>query len=199
VAVVAWVVVVVLGVALLFKSHVSTYPTIDRFRLYAAENATFTYPENWKINDCVPDHPFIELPGTIRSDYKRKKGYQLTIYGADTFNCIKGRPDRLDIYSEDIAASDSPCVPATSTRGEHLSNGLYLQLQEQGDRILAVQIKQNSCFAPADVVVLGFAFVDPKAKEGDAAQFGVASIKKTDFLASPQYRDIKALAESIRY
>jgi hypothetical protein len=199
-AVVAWVVVLVLGVAVLFKNHQpATYPVVQDRKIYAAENATFKYPANWTLNNCDPNRPFIELPGTIRAEYKGSKSYQLTIYGADSFRCIKDRPERFDIYRETMTASDSPCALATSTRGELLSNGLYLQLQIQGDRVLAVQIRQNSCYAPADAVVLGFAFADPQAMEGDRTKWGLPSVRKEDFITSPQYRDIQALAESIKY
>lgn len=199
-AVMAWVAVVVLGVALLIRGHVGggTYPATQILKVYAAENATFRYPANWTISNCEPGKPFIELPGTIKSDYK-DKNYQLKIYGTTAYNCIKDRPDRLDLYPEELTASSNPCAPATSTEGERLGNGLYLQLQQDGDDVLAVQIKQNSCYAPSDTAVLAFAFTDPKPESGDAAAFGLPRVNKKAFLESPQYQDIKTLAESIRY
>jgi len=199
VAVAAWVVVIVLGIALLLRGDGSNYPVTDLKKVYAAENATFTYPANWTLNDCAPDKAFIELPGTIGSDYKGRQAYPLTIYGTGAFNCVKDRPERLDIYSEQIVASDTPCSITTSTKGERLENGLYMQLQEQVGKIIAAHIKQNSCFAPADTVVLGFAFLDPAEEPGDAAEFGRPGVETDAFLASQQYQDIRALAESIRY
>lgn len=199
IAVVAWAAVMVLGILLLLQNTRSTYPAETRVKVYAAENATFKLPINWKVNsDCDPNRPFIELPGTIESDYK-KKGYELQIYGMGAFSCVKNRPERLDIYPEQMVASDNPCAPATSTEGKRLGNGLYLNLKEQGGKIVAVHIQQNVCYAPANTVVLGFSFVDPKAETDDMARLGPPRVKKEDFLKSPQYRDIKALAESIRY
>ena len=199
IAVAAWIVVLVLGIAVFFKDRTGTYPAADVYKVYAAENATFTYPANWQINNCVTGHPFIELPGNIKATYKNKKGYKLAMYGTGAYSCVKDRPERLDIYHEDIVASDHPCAPGTSTEGERLSNGLYLQLQEEGGEVVAVDIKQNSCFAPADTVVLGFAFTDPNAADGDTEQYGPPSVPKKDLLKSRQYQDIRALAQSIRY
>lgn len=167
-------------------------------KIYAAENATFRYPENWTINNCEPSKPFIELPGSIRSDYKRR-GYELKIYGSSAFNCIKDRPERLDIYPENMTASATPCAPATSTEGERLSNGLYLQLREEAGDVLAIQIRQNKCYAPNDTLVLGFAFADPEPRDGDSFTHGLPRVDKDTLLKSPQYRDIKELAESIKY
>jgi hypothetical protein len=198
IAVAAWVAVVVLGLMLFVKTHVSTYPAVKTLKVYAAENATFEYPSNWTVNNCVPGKSFMELPGTIKTDFKRK-GYQLKMYGTTAFNCIKDRPERLDLYPEELAASNNPCAPATSTDGERLSNGLYLQLQQEGGSVLAVNIKQNSCYAPADTLVLGFGFTDPKPESGDSVSYGIPRVKKETFLASRQYLDIKAVAESIKY
>jgi hypothetical protein len=198
-AVAAWIVVLVLGIAVFFKGRSGTYPTTDAYNVYAAENATFTYPANWQINNCVDGHPFIELPGNIKTKYKNKKDYKLTMYGTGAYTCVKGRPERLDIYHEDIVASDHPCAPGTSTEGERLPNGLFLQLQEEDGEVVAVDIKQNSCFAPADTVVLGFAFTDPKAGDGDTEQFGPPRVAEKDLLKSRQYQDIRTLAQSIRY
>ncbi|HTH72724.1 MAG TPA: hypothetical protein VL737_05180 [Candidatus Pristimantibacillus sp.] len=199
IAVSAWVIVLILGVTLLFRGDGTNYPVTGQQKTYAAENATFKYPANWTINQCAPNQPLIQLPGTIAASYKGKKRYPLTIYGADAFNCIKGRPDRLDIYPENMTAGSNPCSIATSTKGEKLKNGLYLELQEEGDYVVAIHIKQNSCYAPSDTVVLGFAFTDPNAEEGDLAKYGLPSVKKQDLLASDQYKDIRTLAESISY
>ena len=199
IAVAAWAVVLVLGVVLLVRSNVSTYPTTSDLKIYAAENATFKYPANWTINNCAPDKPFIELPGTIKSDYKDRRNYQLSVYGTGAYNCIKDRPERLDISPEEIVASDTPCAPATSTEGEKLVNGLYLQLQEDAGQVVAVHIKQNRCFASTDTVVLGFGFMDPQAEPGDTSTYGPPRVSKEDFLLSRQYQDIRTLAESIRY
>lgn len=198
-AVAAWAVVVVLGVMLIVRNNTSTYPATDQLKVYAAENATFKYPANWTVNDCSSNKPFIELPGTIKSDYKDSKAYPLTIYGTGAYNCVRDRPERLDLSPEEIVASDNPCATATSTEGEKLENGLYLQLKEQEGELVAVYIKQNSCFAPADTVVLGFAFSDPKAEEGDVTMFGTPHVKTEDFVKSRQYQDIRTLAGSIRY
>lgn len=199
VAIAAWVLVVVLGVMLLLQRNVSTYPVTDILKVYAGENATFTYPENWTLNKCEPGQPFIELPGTIKTDYKGNDHYQVAIYGTGAFNCIRDRPEKFDIYPENMVASDTPCAPATSTDGERLENGLYLQIQQIDERVAAVHIKQNNCFVPVNTVVLGFAFTDPQAEEDDVEEFGPPTVNKEDFLASPQYQDIRALAESIRY
>ncbi len=199
IAVAAWTLVVVLGLAVFVRSNTPTYPATGGLKVYAAENATFKYPDNWKVNDCSPEKPFMQLPGYIKSDYKGKKGYRLEIYGAVAFECVTGRPERLDLYSETIEASDEPCAPGTSTKGEKLKNGLYLQLQIMEEQVYAVHIKQNSCYAPSDTVVIGFAFTDPKEKEGDFAKYGAPWVDKEAFLKSRQYQDIKALAESIAY
>lgn len=199
IAVAAWAVALVLGLMLLVRSTAGTYPTTDDLQVYAAENATFMHPANWTINDCVAGRPFIELPGTFKADYKGQKAYPLAIYGTGAYNCIKGRPERFDIYPEDIIASDTPCATATSTKGEKLGNGLYLQLQEQEGELVAIYIKQNSCFAPADTAVIGFAFKDLQAEPGDADKYGPSRVSKDKFLASRQYKDIRALAESIHY
>jgi hypothetical protein len=199
IAVAAWVVVLVLGVLLFVRNTTGGYPVTDKMMVYAAENATFTYPENWTINNCEPDEPFIELPGTIKTDYKGQKAYKLTIYGTGAFNCVRDRPERLDLYPEQIVASDNPCAPGTSTQGERLQNGLYLQLQEFDDEVTAVFIKQNTCYAPPDTAVLAFSFADPNSEPGDTAEYGRPSVPKESFLGSPQYKDIRALAESIRY
>src|SRR6185369_6089235 len=142
--------------------------------------------------------PFIELPGTIKTDYKHKD-YQIKMYGTTAYNCIKDRPERLDLYPEEMTASSNPCAPATSTEGEQLSNGLYLQLQQEGDDVLAINVRQNSCYAPADTLVLGFGFTDPKPESADSSSFGVPRIKKEKLLESRQYKDIRTLAESIKY
>jgi len=199
IAVSAWAVVLVLGVTLLIRNNADTYPVVDRYKVYAAENATFTYPANWTINRCSPDKSFIEVPGTIKSDYKGQKAYLLTIYGDVVYQCMENRPARFDIRSEKLVASSTPCAPATSTDGERLDNGLYLQLQEMDEEVYAVHIKQNSCYAPADTVVLGFAFLDPHAEPEDAGEHGPPRIKKEAFLKSRQFQDIRALAQSIRY
>lgn len=198
IAVAAWAAVIVLGLVFLVRSNVSPYPATDRLKVYAAENATFKYPENWTINNCESGKPFIELPGAIKTDYKRK-GYELKMYGTTAYNCIKDRPERLDLYPEEMAASSNPCAPASSTDGEQLGNGLYLQLREEQGDILSVHIKQNSCYAPADTLVLGFGFVDPDPQPGDTAEFGTPRVDKETFLKSRQYQDIRALAESIKY
>ena len=199
ISIVAWAAVIVLGIVLLLRNNQSTYPVDRSLKVYAAENATFRYPANWKLNtECKADQPFLELPGTIRSDYKEKR-YELQIYGFGAFSCIKDRPEKLDIYTEQMVASDTPCAPSSSTDGDRLENGLYFNLKEQGGKIIAVHIQQNGCYAPANTVVLGFAFVDPYARTDDMTKFGTPRIKKADFLASPQYRDIRALAESIKY
>src|SRR5690606_15906589 len=104
IAVAAWAAVIVLGLVFLVRSNVSPYPATDRLKVYAAENATFKYPENWTINNCESGKPFIELPGAIKTDYKRK-GYELKMYGTTAYNCIKDRPERLDLYPEEMAAS----------------------------------------------------------------------------------------------
>lgn len=199
IAVAAWAVVLVLGLMLLVRGNTNTYPVTSEKKVYAAENATFKYPANWTINNCVPDKPFIELPGSVKSGYKDRGDYSLTIYGTGAYNCIKDRPERLDISPEEIVASDTPCATATSTEGEKLVNGLYLQLQEDAGQVVAVHIKQNSCFAGADTVVLGFAFTDPQAEPGDTAAYGPPRVDKEDFLNSRQYQDIRTLAESIKY
>src|SRR5688572_27939221 len=93
VAVAAWAVVIVLGIMLLVQNNASTYPATDRLKVYAAENATFKYPANWTINDCSTNKPFIELPGTIKSNYKNKRSYPLTVYGTGAYNCINDRPE----------------------------------------------------------------------------------------------------------
>jgi hypothetical protein len=198
-AVAAWVAVAVLGLLLLVRSNVSTYPATNTLKVYAAENATFKYPENWTVNNCEADKPFIELPGTIKTDYKKDHNYQLKMYGTTAYNCIKDRPERLDLYPEEIAASSNPCAPASSTEGEQLDNGLYIQLQQEGNDVLAIHVKQNSCYAPADTLVMGFAFTDPDPKLGDSVEFGVPRVKKEKLLESRQYKDIRALAESIKY
>ena len=199
-ALTAWVVVVVLGITLLLRQNADSYPATDRLKTYAAENATFTYPANWKINNCTPDKSFVEIPGNIRSDYKDHKNYLLTMYGDVVYECMKHRPARLDIRPEKVRASpDQPCVLATSTKGERLENGLYLQFQEIEDEVYAVHIKQNSCYAPDDTVVLGFAFSDPDPKPDDRDDYGPPRVSKEAFLKSRQYQDIHALAESIHY
>jgi hypothetical protein len=195
----AWVVALVLGVTLLIRNSADTYPVTDMYKVYAAENATFTYPANWTINRCSPDKSFIEVPGTIKSDYKGRNAYLLTIYGDVVYECMENRPARLDIRSEKLVASNDPCAPATSTEGEDLGNGLYLQLQETDEEVYALHIKQNSCYAPADTVVLGFAFLDPNAEPDDSAEHGPPRVKKEAFLKSRQFQDIRALAQSIRY
>src|SRR6266545_6090240 len=198
VALAAWVVVLVLGLQLYWQHIRDAYPATDKLKIYAAENATFMYPVNWQINQCGSGKPFIELPGTIKAKYKGRQAYQFTMYGTGSYACVKGAPERLDIYSETIAASDHPCVTATSPRGERLQNGLYIQLDESGDEVFGVSIRQNSCFVPGDMFVLRFAFTDPEAEPGDAEKYGSTRINKQDFLASRQYQDIQALAESIR-
>jgi len=198
VAVMAWAAVIVLGLVFLLRGNASSYPVTDQLKVYAAENATFKYPANWTINNCESGKPFIELPGAIKTDYKRK-GYELKMYGTTAYNCIKDRPERLDLYPEEMSASDNPCAPATSTEGERLSNGLYLQLHEEQGDVLAVHIKQNSCYAPVDTLVLGFGFVDPDPQPGGTLEFGTPRVDKETFLKSRQYQDIRALAESIKY
>lgn len=198
IAVVAWAAVVVLGLLLLVRNNVSTYPAVSGLKVYAAENATFKYPENWTINNCEAGKPFMELPGTIKANTKDKRD-QLKIYGTTAYNCIKDRPERLDLYPEEMTASSNPCAPSSSTEGERLSNGLYLQLQQEGSDVLAIQIKQNSCYAPADTVVLAFAFSNPKPDSGDMTDLGVPRVDKNKLLESRQYKDIRALAESIKY
>lgn len=199
IAVAAWVLVVVLGIAVLVRGDGSNYPVTDTKKIYAAENATFSYPANWTVNACTSNKPFIELPGTIGSDYKDRRNYPLGIYGMGAYNCVRDRPERLDISPEEIVASDTPCAPASSTKGEKLSNGLYLQLRESDGKVTAVEIRQNKCYAPNDTMVLGFAFVDPEAEAGDEAAFGQPCVDKEAFVQSPQYQDIRAVAESIRY
>jgi len=195
----AWVAVLVLGIFLIFRPSGSSYPKTDILKTYAGENATFTYPENWTVGNCGLDEPFLELPGTIESEYKGKRSYPLAIYGTGAYNCMKDRPQRFDIYPENLKASDNPCAPSASTEGERLDNGLYFEVKEQGEHVVAVHIKQNNCYAPADTVVLGFAFVDPEMQVGDDVEFGMPTVNKEIFLKSPQYADMHSLAQSIRY
>jgi hypothetical protein len=199
VALAAWVIVAALGVALFVRHTADPYPATDKHKMYAAENATFTYPQNWTINACVPGHSFIELPGTIKGDYKGRQAYGFTIIGSGAYACSKDRPERLDLYAETFTASDNPCAPATSTKGERLDNGLYLHLAEHNGEVYGISIHQNSCFAPEGVSVLTFSLMDPQAKVGDTEEYGPPRIKQEAFLVSRQYQDIKALVESIRY
>jgi len=197
----AWVIALVLGIANMVQQPHSSYPVAKSHKIYAGENATFAYPDNWTISGCVPGEPFIALPGTIPGIYKDKHSYPLSMYGITAFTCIKGRPERFDIHDETIVASENPCSVRTSTSGERLKNGLYLQLQQDGDDVLAVNIRQNKCFTQTDTSVLGFSFADPAATGANTSDDEVVTprVKKDVFLASPQYRDIRALAESIRY
>ena len=199
IATAAWVVVLVLGLVLLARGSRDPYPTTDKLKVYAAENATFRYPANWTINSCLSGRHFIELPGTIKTDFKGRKAYPFDMYGTSSYICIKGRPERLDIYPEVIVASDAPCAPVTSTQGEKLENGLYLQLEESEGEVLAINIKQNSCYAPYYTFVLSFGFTDPTVKPEDQGEVDSPRVKKETLLASKQYQDIRTLAESIRY
>jgi hypothetical protein len=192
----AWVVVLVLGLQLFLRHVGGSYPATSKLKIYAGENATFMYPANWSISDCVADKPFIALPGTIKAHFKGKHAYPFTIEGEVSYRCMEGRPARLDIYSETLVASDHPCSTAMSTKGERLSNGLYLQLEERSGTVEAVNIQQNACFAPDGVHVLQFHFVDPEQK---GLQTETPAVGKAQLLASQQYKDIKALAASIRY
>ena len=196
IAIFAWIIVLILGVQLLWRHVSPTYPGAGKLKIYAGENATFMYPENWTLNNCVADKPFIELPGSIKTNYKGKQAYKFTIEGSGSYRCIEGRPERFDIYSEKITASESPCSITLSTKGEKLKNGLYLQLQERNGEVQSLVIRQNECFAPADTIILRFSFADPRS-EGVVEE--PLTVEKDSFLASPQYKDIKELAESIRY
>lgn len=199
IAVTAWVMVLVLGVLLLVRGGSGNYPVAEEYKFYAAENATLKYPANWTINDCDSEAPFIELPGTISSNYRGKKS-KLSIYGTGAYNCVSGRPERLDLHPEEMIASEQPCAPGTSTEGERLKNGLYLQLLEYDtDEIAAIHIKQNSCYAPENTLVLGFGFEDPELEPGSFSDHGPPRVNKDILLESPQYQDIRALAESISY
>lgn len=199
VALAAWVVALVLGAQLFFRHVLSAYPATTKMKIYAGENATFMYPENWIINGCGTAKAFIELPGTIKSEFKGRQAYAFILQGSGQYECITDRPERFDIYSEEIVASDHPCAIATSTPGERLQNGLYLQLDEQDDAVLRLHIRQNACFAPPSTSILSFTFVDTDQGSNDIAKHGQPRVKKDDLLASRQYRDIKTLAESIRY
>jgi hypothetical protein len=199
IALAAWVVALILGVVLFWRHVGGSYPATSQLKVYAGENATFMYPANWMLNACSRSKPFIELPGTIKSDFKGRQAYAFTIYGTGAYQCMKDRPERFDLYPETIGASDTPCSLATSTRGERLKNGLYLQLREEWEGISGISIRQNVCFAPNETVVLGFAFADPKAEDDDPEKFGPPRVKKEALLHSRQYQDIKALAESFRY
>jgi hypothetical protein len=199
VAAFAWVVALALGIANVLQSPRANYPTAKSHKIYAGENATFTYPDNWVISSCVPGEPLISLPGTIMGTYRGKDAYPLSMYGISAFSCVKGRPVRLDIHDETIVASENPCSIRNSTSGERLKNGLYLQLQQDGENILAVNIRQNKCFTQTDTSVLGFSFATPTANKDDGDDPATPRVKKDVFLASQQYRDIRAVAESIRY
>jgi hypothetical protein len=196
IAVFAWIVVLILGAQLYWRHVSGSYPATSKLKIYAGENATFMHPENWAISNCVADKPFIALPGTIKADYKGKQAYSFVIEGKVSYRCMEGRPERFDIYSETLTASSNPCSPALSTKGEKLKNSLYLQLQEHEGKVQRVSIKQNACFAPADTAVMEFYFVDP---EQEGVQIETPGVEKAAFLASRQYQDIKALAESIHY
>ena len=198
-AALAWFVVLILGITLLARNSRNPYPATNQLKIYAAENATFAYPANWTVNNCVPGHAFIELPGTMKTDFKGKKAYGLGLEGTGDYACIKNSPERLDLYSETISASDNPCAPASSTPGEKLDNGLYLQLGEQDGKVYGVSIHQNACFAPSGAAVLTFSFVDPQPKEGREGAIDTPYVSRKAFLASRQYKDIRALAQSIRY
>lgn len=197
IAVFAWIVVLILGLQLFWRHVSGSYPATSKLKIYAGENATFMYPENWTINNCVADRAFIELPGNIKADFKGKQAYRLTIEGASSYRCMENRPERFDIYSETIKASDNPCSQDFSTKGDRLNNGLFLQLLEEEGKVTSVQVKQNNCFAPADVSVLRFTFVDPTPEGGVATE--TPGVPTKDFLTSRQYKDIRALAESMRY
>jgi len=80
-----------------------------------------------------------------------------------------------------------------------LANGLYLQLHEEDGDVVAVNVRQNKCFTQNDTSVIGFSFADPTPDEGNTDRYVTPRIKKELFLASKQYKDIRALAESIRY
>lgn len=196
VALAAWAVVSVLGILLAARHTRDSYPATDKSKIYAGENATFYYPENWTINNCEGDKHFIELPGTIKSTYKGRHAYPFTMYGMAAYECIKDRPQRFDIHPEEIVASEKPCSIATSTKGKRLDNGLYLQLAEDKDGVFGIVIRQNNCFAPPESSVLAFAFTDPAADTGLQT---IPRINKDVLLASRQYQDIKTLAEGIKY
>jgi hypothetical protein len=199
VAAAAWAVVIVLGLALALRGVEDPYPVTNNWKVYAGENATLRYPDNWQVRTCNPGHEFIELPGTIKTSYKGQKSYGLKIEGGGSYGCSNNKPERFDIYPETFVASDTPCIPATSTQGQRLENGLYLQLGEQDGEVFDIYIRQNRCFAPAEASVLHFVFVDPDARSGDATKYGMPRVKKDAFLQSSQYRDILALAASFRY
>lgn len=198
-AVVAWVVVVVLALVLFSRHASDSYPATDRRKVYAGENVTFMYPENWIIGDCTAHRDFLELPGTIKANYKGRQAYAFVIRGGGSYTCIKDRPERFDIFPETIMASENPCIVAESTKGERLDNGLYLQLAEQDGEVFGLSIRQNSCFAPQDAYLLNFSFVDPEAEDNDISRYGPPRVKKDALLSSRQYQDIRTLAESFRY
>ncbi len=198
VMVAAWVLVLVLGVALLARGTRDPYPVTDQMKVYAGENATFTYPSNWTINGCGEGDAFMELPGTFKADYKGKKAYGLQLRGNTMYSCVKDRPERFDIYNETIVASDTPCAPALAAKGEHLSNGLYIQIDKWQGGIYGVSIHQNGCFAPSGTAVLAFIFADPNDK-ATSGGYVTPELSDAAFKASRQYKDIRALAESFRY
>ena len=199
VALVAWVVALLLGLQLLWRHVSGSYHGSSQLKVYAGENATFMYPANWQLHACEPGKPFIELPGTIKSTYKGRQAYGFTVIGTDSFECIKNRPEHFDIFPEVLAASYDPCAPGTSTSGTRLQNCLYMQIDEEGGKVKALRIMQNQCYAPNDAAILSFSFTDPEAKNGDTEKYGQPGVTKDVFLTSNQYKDIKTLAESIKY
>jgi hypothetical protein len=192
----AWIIVLILGMQLFWRQVSGSYPATSKLKIYAGENATFMYPENWALNNCVADKPFIELPGSIKTDFKGRKAYKLGMEGKVSYRCMENRPERFDVYEEKLVASENPCSPLTSTEGELLKNGLYLQLFERDGKVEGVNIRQNMCYAPADVYVLQFYFVDPNQEGVETEK---PAVDKAQFLVSQQYKDIKALGESVRY
>jgi hypothetical protein len=186
---------------IVYGQYQSTYHSSDQWRTYIG-NIAFSYPSSWSIRGCGESGAFIELPGKIPGHFKSvDKLDGLKISGSTGGNgCEPDNKITFDYFpSDEFMTAD--CQKFNT--GEKLSNDLFLDAKEHSDfpgEVWLVTIKQDTCYYQNQSII-SFSFDDPSiAPSGEKIlQYGgEPRVNKQKFLDSPQYRDIRRFAESIR-
>lgn len=180
--------ILIFGLAIYFYLNPRyDYPKTNTWVTFRT-NVVFHHPENWKVGSCGVLRPFIELPGTLKGNYKGSENYDLVIRA---YAACEGERAILN-YTEIDSNSQTVCE-----KGERLSNGLVVGLNHYSKhKIRGVLVYDSSC---QDEVI---SFVAHDAKHtiasSDYDANGIPTVDQDTFIASPQYQDIKRFAESIR-
>jgi len=188
--------VFVIAILLMASSSNAHYPQDTKWLEYKGRIA-FTYPANWALNNCIDNKPFLELPGKLNGDF-RTHDQRLKIYGSGSDLCRSDVSVKLNIGHPQDASQ-----PCKKPAGELLQNGLYLNLVDDTDYpgYIWLVVVSPGCDEVNVPDVLSFSFEDPQVSSSGKNILmygGEPRVNKEQFQASPQYRDMKRMAESIR-